>query len=413
MPWKSKLHRCMFYWGEVPGPQGFHWKILQQILFDHLHCSRYMVFKRHGCCQNRQNSLASWILHPAGMKCKCIYLWRSDFYCDIWSLQGFPGGSDSKESACNVGDSSSIPGWRSSPGEGNGNPLQYYCLEHPMDRGAWWGRRVRQDWTTNTFTFGHYMVLMLKKILMKPDPQSLSFYRVEKEHKEGKRFNQAWSPGRGDKWEAVSQELVLVPFKLQTNNPKLNHTKITGPCKAIKTDNILNSEFYEVPGKSITCSSPTNDCVYRLQINSSSISPIWQHPLKALFFLWTIYLLYKKLVIPREEHLSCIYEYQILLSDILSLYGRFISCGIITFNKITMKHETHTDGVLHFLRITNLWKGHRIHCYHCYHLLCLKRFFSDRHGHYAYRHKRVPFRSFCKIWESHRDVTYIHSPETI
>ena len=94
MPWKSKLHRCMFYWGEVPGPQGFHWKILQQILFDHLHCSRYMVFKRHGCCQNRQNSLASWILHPAGMKCKCIYLWRSDFYCDIWSLQGFPGGSD-------------------------------------------------------------------------------------------------------------------------------------------------------------------------------------------------------------------------------------------------------------------------------------------------------------------------------
>ena len=50
---------------------------------------------------------------------------------------GFPGGSDSKESACNVGDLGSIPGSGRSPGEGNGNPLQYSCLENPMDRGAW------------------------------------------------------------------------------------------------------------------------------------------------------------------------------------------------------------------------------------------------------------------------------------
>ena len=50
---------------------------------------------------------------------------------------GFPGGSDGKESACNVGDPGSIPGWARSPGEGNGNPLQYSCLENPMDRGAW------------------------------------------------------------------------------------------------------------------------------------------------------------------------------------------------------------------------------------------------------------------------------------
>ena len=50
---------------------------------------------------------------------------------------GFPGGSDSKESACNAGDSSSIPGLGRSPGEGNGNPLQYSCLDNPMDRGAW------------------------------------------------------------------------------------------------------------------------------------------------------------------------------------------------------------------------------------------------------------------------------------
>ena len=48
-----------------------------------------------------------------------------------------PGGSDSKQSACNVGDLGSIPGWGRSSGEGTGNPLQYSCLENPMDRGAW------------------------------------------------------------------------------------------------------------------------------------------------------------------------------------------------------------------------------------------------------------------------------------
>ena len=51
--------------------------------------------------------------------------------------KGFPGGSDSKESTCNVGDLGSVPGLGRYPGERNGNPLQYYCLENPMDRGAW------------------------------------------------------------------------------------------------------------------------------------------------------------------------------------------------------------------------------------------------------------------------------------
>ena len=49
---------------------------------------------------------------------------------------GFPGGSDGKESAWNAGDLNSIPGLGRSPGEGNGNPFQYSCLENPMDRGA-------------------------------------------------------------------------------------------------------------------------------------------------------------------------------------------------------------------------------------------------------------------------------------
>ena len=50
----------------------------------------------------------------------------------------FPGGSDSKESARNVRDLGSIPGLGRSPGGGHGKPLQYLCLENPMDRGAWW-----------------------------------------------------------------------------------------------------------------------------------------------------------------------------------------------------------------------------------------------------------------------------------
>ena len=50
---------------------------------------------------------------------------------------GFPHSSVGKESACNTGDLGSIPGLERSPGEGNFNPHQYYCLENPMDRGAW------------------------------------------------------------------------------------------------------------------------------------------------------------------------------------------------------------------------------------------------------------------------------------
>ena len=53
-------------------------------------------------------------------------------------IKCFPGGSDGKESACNVGDQGSIPGSGRSPGEGHGNSLQYSCLKNLLDRGAWW-----------------------------------------------------------------------------------------------------------------------------------------------------------------------------------------------------------------------------------------------------------------------------------
>ena len=67
-------------------------------------------------------------------------------YCWLSQLV-FPGGSDGKESVCNTGDWSLILGLGRSPGEGNGNPLQYSCLENSMDRGAWWatGHRVAKN----------------------------------------------------------------------------------------------------------------------------------------------------------------------------------------------------------------------------------------------------------------------------
>ena len=64
-------------------------------------------------------------------------------------LVGFSSGLDGKESACNAGDPGSLSGWRRSPGEGNGNRLQYSCLENPMDREAWQAavHRVVKIWT--------------------------------------------------------------------------------------------------------------------------------------------------------------------------------------------------------------------------------------------------------------------------
>ena len=78
---------------------------------------------------------------------------------------GSPGGSMAKESACNAGDTSLIPGSGRFPGEGNGNPLQS-CLENPMDRGTWLVtvHRVTKSWTllkrlsTHTHTQYQYQI---------------------------------------------------------------------------------------------------------------------------------------------------------------------------------------------------------------------------------------------------------------
>ena len=71
-------------------------------------------------------------------------------------FRGFSGDSDSKVSACNVGDTGSISGSGRSPREGNGSPLQYACLENPMDGGTWWAPVhgvVKSQTRLSDFTF--------------------------------------------------------------------------------------------------------------------------------------------------------------------------------------------------------------------------------------------------------------------
>ena len=80
----------------------------------------------------------------------------------------FLGSSDGKASAYNAGDPGVIPGSGRSPGEGNGTPLQYSCLENPMDRGVWWAtiHGVAKSWTqlsdfTSLYNISSYYYLIL------------------------------------------------------------------------------------------------------------------------------------------------------------------------------------------------------------------------------------------------------------
>ena len=109
------------------------------------------------------NSVSIWWCYcpsPPSWPCRCCSLTRghkftafcrqpeparmSDFYI---IFVRFLSGSDGKESACNAGDPSSIPGLERSPGEGIGYPLQYSCLENYMDRWTWQVHGVAKSWT--------------------------------------------------------------------------------------------------------------------------------------------------------------------------------------------------------------------------------------------------------------------------
>ena len=79
-------------------------------------------------------------------------------------FKGFPGGSHSKESACKAGDLGWIPGSERSPGKGNGNTLQYSCLENSMDRRAWWAYSPWGHSRTGLSDFHFYFFLCLNSI---------------------------------------------------------------------------------------------------------------------------------------------------------------------------------------------------------------------------------------------------------
>ena len=88
---------------------------------------------------------------------------------------GFPGGSEVKVPACNAGDLGLIPGSERFPGEGNGNSLQYSCLENPRDRGVWWATvhgvaKSPTQLSDFTFTFKATMWLCLVAQLVKNLP---------------------------------------------------------------------------------------------------------------------------------------------------------------------------------------------------------------------------------------------------
>ena len=106
-----------------------HWNSRAVTLYSHFVCSRFV-------CSGTDIQV---VMANEGASQSLILLIHTTFLLQqVYFQLGFPGGSEVKESARNAGDLGSIPRLGRSPGEGNGNALQYSCLENPMDGGAWW-----------------------------------------------------------------------------------------------------------------------------------------------------------------------------------------------------------------------------------------------------------------------------------
>ena len=90
-----------------------------------------------------------WSMHMGETHTDLLVLIFAFFLAQTLGCLNFPGSSDSKESAFNMGDLGSIPGLGRPPGERHGNALQYSCLENIMDRGAWWAtvHGIPKSWT--------------------------------------------------------------------------------------------------------------------------------------------------------------------------------------------------------------------------------------------------------------------------
>ena len=137
----------------------------------HFHFSLACIGEGNGnplqcsCLENPRDRGARWAAVYGVTQSRTRLKWLSS----SMYVYGFPGYSKDKESALNVGDPGSILGSGRSPGVGNGDPLQYSCLENSMGRGTWWAtihgvtESVRHDWATNTFTFFLYMYICVCK----------------------------------------------------------------------------------------------------------------------------------------------------------------------------------------------------------------------------------------------------------
>ena len=104
------------------------------------------LWRDHTCLGQRKQKHWLWMGRTWQIQ---IFL----FFWDKYHTGGFPGGSVVKDLPVNAKDASLIPWSGRSPGGGNGNPLQYSCLENSMDRGTWW--------VTNTFTFTYFWPILL------------------------------------------------------------------------------------------------------------------------------------------------------------------------------------------------------------------------------------------------------------
>ena len=104
-------------------------------------------------CRGHSPSLRRLEMGSPSGGVKQVRLYLFDPQAPFLSLSFTICGSDGKVSACNAGDLGSIPGSGRSPGEGNGNPLQYPCLENSMDGGAWWATVHGVAKSDFTFTF--------------------------------------------------------------------------------------------------------------------------------------------------------------------------------------------------------------------------------------------------------------------
>ena len=122
------------------------WNILEEMgIPDHLSCFLRNLYAGQEATVRTEDETMDWFKIGKGVRQGCI-------------LSGFPCSSVCKHSVCNAGDPGSIPVLGRSPGEGNGNPVQYSCLENSVDRGAW--QATSSPWLTRVYCHSAYLTYM-------------------------------------------------------------------------------------------------------------------------------------------------------------------------------------------------------------------------------------------------------------